>query len=45
MDFLRVPLTALLGFGLYGEPLTAAIAMGAALILFGNLLNSRKERA
>ncbi len=43
MDFLRVPLTALIGFGLYGEPLTASIAVGAALILFGNLLNSRRE--
>ena len=45
MDFLRVPLTALLGFGLYGEPLTATIMIGAVLILSGNLLNSRKERA
>ncbi len=45
MDFLRVPLTALMGFAFYGEPLTAAIAMGAGLILLGNLLNARKETA
>jgi drug/metabolite transporter (DMT)-like permease len=45
MDFLRVPLTAVMGFAFYGEPLTAAIAIGAALILLGNLLNRRKETA
>jgi drug/metabolite transporter (DMT)-like permease len=45
MDFLRVPLTALMGFALYSEPLTAAIAVGAALILLGNLLNRRRGTA
>ena len=42
LDFLRVPLTILMGSALYGEPLTAYLAVGAALILGGNLLNSRK---
>jgi drug/metabolite transporter (DMT)-like permease len=40
MDFVRVPLTALMGYGLYGEPLTAFLFLGAALIFAGNLLNS-----
>ena len=36
MDFLRVPLIALVGYLLYAEALTAATLIGAALILFGN---------
>jgi len=36
MDFLRVPLIALVGYLLYAETLTAATLIGAALILFGN---------
>ena len=40
MDFVRVPLTALMGYGLYGEPLTAFLFIGATLIFAGNLLNS-----
>jgi drug/metabolite transporter (DMT)-like permease len=43
MDFARVPLTVLMGYGLYGEPLTAFLFIGAALILAGNLLNSEKR--
>jgi drug/metabolite transporter (DMT)-like permease len=43
MDFARVPLTALMGYGLYGEPLTAFLFIGAALILAGNLLNSEQR--
>lgn len=39
MDFLRVPLTALLGFLVYSESIDAFTALGAALILCGNLLN------
>lgn len=39
MDFLRVPLSAALGFLLYSEALDAWTVAGAALILFGNLLN------
>jgi drug/metabolite transporter (DMT)-like permease len=39
MDFLRVPLTATTGWLLYSERLDAWTVLGAALILFGNLLN------
>lgn len=41
MDFLRVPLTALLGWLLYSEQLDAFTVLGAALILTGNLVNLR----
>lgn len=43
LDFARVPLTALMGYGLYGEPLTAYLFMGAMLILVGNLMNRGRE--
>ena len=43
MDFVRVPLTALMGYGIYGEPLTAFLFIGAALIFAGNLLNSGRR--
>jgi drug/metabolite transporter (DMT)-like permease len=39
MDFLRVPLTAALGWLIYSERLDIFTVMGAALILTGNLLN------
>jgi drug/metabolite transporter (DMT)-like permease len=39
MDFLRVPLTATAGWLLYSERLDGWTVLGAALILFGNLLN------
>ncbi|WP_441236327.1 DMT family transporter [Bradyrhizobium sp. 930_D9_N1_4] len=39
MDFLRVPLTATVGWLLYSERLDAWTVFGAALILCGNLLN------
>ncbi|MDP3897017.1 MAG: DMT family transporter [Mesorhizobium sp.] len=45
MDFLRVPLTALLGFLLYQESIDALTFAGAALILFGNALNLRRAPA
>jgi drug/metabolite transporter (DMT)-like permease len=41
MDFLRVPLTALMGWLLYSERLDALTVFGAALILSGNLVNLR----
>lgn len=41
MDFLRVPLSALLGYMLYNEMLDAWTVAGAVLILFGNALNLR----
>jgi len=39
MDFLRVPLTATVGWLLYSERLDLLTVLGAALILAGNLLN------
>jgi drug/metabolite transporter (DMT)-like permease len=39
MDFLRVPLTATIGWLLYAERLDLYTVLGAALILTGNLLN------
>lgn len=45
MDFLRVPLTAIVGWLLYAERLDAFTVLGAALILTGNLLNLRPSAA
>ncbi len=45
MDFLRVPLTALVGYLLYSEQIDAVTALGAVLILFGNLLNLQRGKA
>ena len=46
IDFFRVPLSALIGFLLYSERIDLFTAAGAALILFGNLLNlPRRARA
>ncbi len=39
MDFLRVPLTATMGWLIYSERLDLFTVLGAALILAGNLLN------
>lgn len=41
IDFLRVPLSALIGWLLYSEQIDAWTAAGAILILAGNLLNLR----
>lgn len=43
MDFLRVPLSALLGYLLYHEQIDAYTAGGAMLILMGNLLNLQRK--
>jgi drug/metabolite transporter (DMT)-like permease len=43
MDFLRVPLIALIGWMLYGEHLDAFVFAGAALIIAGVLWNVRGE--
>ncbi|MBY8977612.1 DMT family transporter [Rhodobacteraceae bacterium NNCM2] len=43
IDFLRLPLIAVVGMLLYGEPLELAVFVGAALILAGNLYNLRQE--
>ena len=43
IDFLRVPLVAILGWALYGESLSAAVFIGAALIAGANFLAMRAE--
>ena len=43
MDFLRVPLSAAVGWLVYSERLNAATILGAALILTGNLLNLKRS--
>lgn len=43
MDFLRVPLSALVGWLLYSEQIDIFTAGGAALILMGNLLNLQRK--
>lgn len=45
MDFLRLPLTALVGWAVYGERLDMTTALGAALILTGNLATLTRRRA
>ena len=45
MDFLRVPLSALIGWLLYHEQIDAFTAGGALLILMGNLLNLQRKPA
>jgi drug/metabolite transporter (DMT)-like permease len=45
MDFLRVPLSALVGWLLYQEQIDAFTAGGALLILMGNLLNLQRKPA
>jgi len=43
MDFLRLPVIALIGMAVYGEPLELAVAFGAALVLAGNWINLRRR--
>ncbi|AZO29917.1 MULTISPECIES: DMT family transporter [Mesorhizobium] len=43
MDFLRVPLSALIGWLLYNEQIDIFTAGGALLILTGNLLNLQRK--
>jgi drug/metabolite transporter (DMT)-like permease len=43
MDFLRLPLSALIGFLLYSERIDTLTAIGAALILAGNLFNMQRR--
>ncbi|MGJ4928424.1 DMT family transporter [Bradyrhizobium sp. HKCCYLS2038] len=45
MDFLRVPLTATVGWLVYSERLDGFTVLGAALILAGNLLNLRPPQS
>ncbi len=43
VDFARLPVIAALGAALYGEPVTAALALGAAIILAANWAGLRAE--
>jgi drug/metabolite transporter (DMT)-like permease len=43
LDFLRIPLIALAGWSLYGEPLDIFVFAGAGLIISGVLWNLRAE--
>ena len=43
MDFMRVPLIALVGWWLYGERLDTYVFLGASLIVFGILWNLQAE--
>lgn len=45
MDYLRVPLSALIGYLLYSEAIDTLTAIGAILILAGNLFNLRRPNA
>lgn len=44
MEFIRLPVIALIGMWLYDEPLRLAVFAGAALIIGGNLVGLRAER-
>ena len=44
MDFLRLPLIALVGFILYNEGLDYFVFIGAMIMLAGNLINIRAEQ-
>ncbi|MGD8112715.1 DMT family transporter [Vibrio sp. TRT 17S01] len=45
MDFLRLPLIAVVGVLLYSEPFELSLLIGAALMLAGNLIGLYKGRA
>lgn len=45
VDYLRVPLSAMLGYLLYAEAVDGWTAAGAALIVIGNLFNLRRPNA
>lgn len=44
MDFLRMPLSAIVGFLVYAEVIDVWVLVGAGLIFFGNYLNVAAER-
>lgn len=45
VDFLRLPLVAVVGFALYGEAIEITIFLGAAVIVAGSYYNIRHENA
>jgi len=44
MEFIRLPIMALVGMILYQEPILLAVFLGGAIILTGNLINIRAEQ-
>ena len=44
MDFIRLPLIAVLGVLLYGEPLDPWVLAGGGIVVAGNLVNMGGER-
>jgi len=45
MEFIRLPIIALIGMLIYGEPILISVFIGALLIVTGNLINIRAERS
>jgi drug/metabolite transporter (DMT)-like permease len=45
VDFLRLPVIAVIGYLFYGEPVTMALVAGAAIIISANFINIRAEAA
>jgi drug/metabolite transporter (DMT)-like permease len=45
LDFMRIPLIAVVGWWLYGETLDVFVFLGAGLIITGILWNLRSEAA
>ena len=45
LDFMRIPLIAVIGWWLYGERLDVFVFLGAGLIITGVLWNLRSEAA
>jgi drug/metabolite transporter (DMT)-like permease len=43
LDFLRLPLIAVVAWLLYGEGLDPFVFLGSAIIIFGIILNLRAE--
>lgn len=45
MEFLRLPVIAVAGMAIYGEPLQPAVFLGAGVIIAANFISIRGERA
>ncbi len=45
MDFMRLPLIAIVGFAVYSEALDAFVLIGALIMFSGNYVSLRRERA
>lgn len=44
MDFMRLPLMAIVGAWIYSEPLSPLVLLGGAIVLFANVVNMWGER-